>query len=213
MPENNIKENSSTVRGGKLLNQLPYAITVHDNNNKIIYENDMAIELFGIRPDMDCTSRWCHHSDYAENACPMCPGKFTKFDKKEHKVFRKLIDPQLQIRFLEFETVPVLNPHSETDGYIEIVRDVTLGEKIKIKHLQQNITKVEPRIFSLVKYGLTGCEIIFSDNLSFSDNSSSFLMKLASFAFIGVLQNSSDRQGLYGPIPVLDEKNYETFIF
>ena len=30
-----------------LLNQLPYAITVHDNFDKIVYENSKATELFG----------------------------------------------------------------------------------------------------------------------------------------------------------------------
>lgn len=215
MTDNFIKEPSSSlnVNGVELINQLPYAITVHDNHDKIIYENNKAIEIFGIRPDNDCTSRWCHHSDYAENACPMCPGKFTKFDKKEHKVFRKLIDPTLNIRYLEFETIPVLNSLSETDGYIEIVRDVTEGETIKIQNIQQNVSKVEPRIFSMVKYGKTGSEILLSDNLPFREDSSSFIMKLASFAFIGVLQNNTDRTGLYGPLPVLDEKNYEMFTF
>lgn len=197
----------------QVLNRLPYAITVHDNFDKILYENKKALELFGIRPDNSCTSRWCHHSDYAENPCPMCPGKFTKFDKSEHKVFRKLLDPNLNVRYLEFETVPVINALTETDGYIEIVRDVTTGESIKIKNLQENLANSEPRVFSLIKHGMTGSEMVFSDKMYFVDNVNDLLLKLSSFAFIGVLQNSYDRVGLYGPLPVLDQDNYEMFAY
>ena len=196
-----------------LINQLPYAITVHNNFDKIIYENSKATELFGLRTDDNCTSRWCHHSDYADNPCPMCPGKFTKFDKSEHKVFRKLIDPNLNIRYLEFETVPVQNSLQESDGYIEIVRDVTEGETTKVKNLQENVASTEPRTYSLIKHGMTGSEMCFTDKIYFTNNVHEFLLKLASFAFIGVLQNSYERLGLYGPLPVLDEKNYEMFTF
>ena len=213
MTENIQKEKKAIRNGVDLLNNLPYAITVHDTNDRIVYENNKALDLFGIRMDDLCTSRWCHHSDYAENPCPMCPGKFTKFDKQEHKVFRKLIDPKLHVRYLEFETVPVLNTIGDTDGYIEIVRDVTQGESVKVQNLSSNISHSEPRIFSLIKYGNTGSEVIISDKIYFTNKANEFLMKLASFAFIGVLQNTSERSGLYGPLPVLDEHNYEMFTF
>lgn len=213
MTENIQKNIPSFKREIDLINQLPYAITVHNNFDKIIYENSKATELFGLRIDDSCTSRWCHHSDYADNPCPMCPGKFTKFDKSEHKVFRKLIDSNLNIRYLEFETIPVQNSFQESDGYIEIVRDVTEGESTKVKNLQENVTSTEPRIYSLIKHGMTGSETCFTDKIYFTNNIQEFLLKLASFAFIGVLQNSYDREGLYGPLPVLDEKNYEMFTF
>lgn len=200
-----------------LLNQLPYAITVHDNFDSIVYENQTAIDLFGIRNDTLCTSRWCHHSDYIENSCPLCSGKFTKIDKQPHKVFRKLIDLNQKIRYLEFESVPILSGvNNEVNGYIEIVRDVTEGESIKVKNLQADISKLHgnsARYFSIMKYGSTGGELVHSDELYFSDNKLEFLMKLSGFAFIGVMQNNFERIGLYGPLPVLDEKNYEMYVF
>ena len=103
------------------LNQLPYALRVLDNFDKIVYENSKATELFGLRMDDSCQSRWCHHTDFVQNSCPLCPGKFTKRDLTTHKVFRKLIDTNLNIRYLEFESVPVLNSNNESDGFIEIV--------------------------------------------------------------------------------------------
>ena len=198
----------------QLLNQLPYAITVHDNDDHIIYENSKANELFGLRMDDNCTSRWCHHTDSVMNACPLCPGKFTKRDITTHKVFRKLIDHNLNIRYLEFESVPVINGKNESDGFIEIVRDVTEGENIKVKNLEVDLgERKEDRIFSLIKHGLTGSEIIYNDKIFFTDNVPSFLMKLAGFAFIGVVQNNAERKGLFGPLPVLDQKSHEMYAF
>ena len=198
----------------ELLNKLPYAITVHDNFDTIVYENKTALDLFGIRTDNICTSRWCHHSDYISNSCPLCPGKFSKADKQKHKVFRKLIDSSQRIRYLEFESVPIFTKEqNSTDGYIEIVRDVTEGELTKVKNLQSQLQGDSERYYSIMKYGLSGGEMIFSDELFFTDNRREFLMKLSGFAFIGVMQNNFDRIGLYGPLPVLDEKNYEMFVF
>ncbi len=197
-----------------LLNKLPYAITVHDNFDTIVYENQTAIDLFGIRNDDLCTSRWCHHSDYIQNSCPLCPGKFSKIDKNTHKVFRKLIDMNQKVRYLEFETLPILATSSEsTDGYIEIVRDVTEGESIKVRNLQAHLQGNTNRYYSIMKYGLTGGELVYSDELFFIDNKLEFLMKLSGFAFIGVMQNNFNRIGLYGPLPVLDQSNYEMFVF
>jgi hypothetical protein len=197
----------------KLLDKLPYAITVHNNFDKIVYENAIASELFGIRIDDVCKSRWCHHSDYIANSCPMCPGKFTKKDRKPHKVFRKLVDSNLNIRYVEFESIPIINANNEIDGYIEIVRDVTEGESIKVKNLEFDFNKKEERIYSLLKHGMTGSEIILSDKIYFTDRLQEFLMKLGTFTFIGVLQNNKERVGLYGPLPVLDEKNYEMYAY
>lgn len=198
----------------ELLNKLPFAITVHNNFDTIVYENKTAIELFGIRNDSICTSRWCHHSDYIKNSCPLCPGKFTKEDQKRHKVFRKLIDLNQRIRYLEFESVPFLSSQDDdVDGYIEIVRDVTEGESVKVKNLQTSLQGHSERFYSIMKYGMTGGELIHSDELFFTDNKLEFLMRLSGFAFIGVMQNNFDRCGLYGPLPVLDEKNYEMYVF
>ncbi len=198
----------------ELINRLPYAITVHDNFDKIIYENSRATELFGLRTDDSCQARWCHHTDYVRNVCPLCPGKFTKKDTKAHKVFRKLIDSNLQVRYLEFETVPVINTSNESDGFIEIVRDVTEGELIKVKNLNVNIgERKEERILTLVKHGNFGSEVVFTDKIYFVDNTDQFLIKLGGFAFIGIVQNDADRKGLFGPIPVLDNHTHEMFVF
>lgn len=198
----------------QLLDKLPYAITVHDNNENIVFENSKAIELFGLRTDSSCRSRWCLHSDVINNACPLCPGKFTKEDQKNHKVFRKLIDTNLIARYLEFETVPVLNSDNESDGFIEIVRDVTEGETIKVNNLKTTLEKPEPKFYSLMKHGQTGCEIVFKDKMFFTDNEVEFLIKLASFSFIGIVQNQVDgRTGLFGPLPVLDEKSKEMYAY
>ena len=198
----------------ELLNRLPYAITVHDNNEKIIYENAKATELFGLRVNNTCTVRWCHHTDFMENSCPLCPGKFTKRDKTVHKVFRKLIDSKLQVRYLEFETIPVLNKNTEADGFIEIVRDVTEGELIKVNNLNLNLgERKEKRIFTLVKHGNFGSEVVFTDKIYFSDKPDQFLTKLGGFAFIGIVQNDADRKGLFGPIPVLDNHSHEMYVY
>lgn len=198
----------------ELLNKLPYAITVHDNFDKIIYENAKASELFGLRVDDACTSRWCHHTDYVQNSCPLCPGKFTKKDKEAHKVFRKLLDSNLQVRYLEFESVPVLNTENEADGFIEIVRDVTEGEEIKIRNLSLDFNeRKEERIFALMKHGNSGCEKVFADKIFFTDNPNQFLMKLGGFAFIGIVQNDAERKGLFGPIPVLDNHTHLSYVF
>lgn len=198
----------------ELLNRLPYAISVHDNDDKIVYENARAEELFGLRTDDICTSRWCHHTDFVRNNCPLCPGKFTKRDKTAHKVFRKLLDSNLQIRYLEFETVPVLNTQNESDGFIEIVRDVTNGELIKVKNLSLDFNeRKEERIFTLVKHGGMGCEAVFSDKIYFTDDPAQFLLKLGGFAFIGIVQNDAERKGLFGPIPVLDSHTHEMYVF
>ena len=198
----------------ELLNRLPYAITVHDNLDKIIYENSRATELFGLRTDDSCQSRWCHHTDFVRNSCPLCPGKFTKNDIKTHKVFRKLIDSNLQVRYLEFETVPVINSTNESDGFIEIVRDVTEGELIKVKNLSAVFgVRKEERILTLVKHGNFGGEVVFTDKIYFVDNIDQFLTKLGSFAFIGIVQNDADRKGLFGPIPVLDNHSHEMYVF
>ena len=214
MTEHIIEKKINFENEMSLLNQLPYAITVHDNNDKIVFENARASELFGLRVDDLCISRWCHHSDYVRNSCPLCPGKFTKKDGTQHKVFRKLIDPNLNVRYLEFESVPVLNGNKEPDGFIEIVRDVTEGETIKLQNLSEDLgERKEERIFTLVKHGLTGSQILFTDKIYFTDNLDSFLMRLAGFAFIGIVQNDLERTGLFGPIPVLDQKTHEMFAF
>lgn len=198
----------------EVINKLPYAITVHNNFDTIIYENNTAKQLFGIREDNDCKSRWCHHTDYIENSCPLCPGKFSKFDKTPHKLFRKVFDLDQNVHYLEFETIPILvDNDQEVDGYIEIVRDVTVGESIKKKNMQSHLQVHSERNFSIMKYGLTGGETIYSDELYFVEDLKNFLAKLSTFAFIGVLQNNHERTGLYGPLPVLDEENYEMYVY
>lgn len=214
MTENKSENNVDFVNEVKLLNKLPYAITVHDNNENIVYENSKAVDLFGLRSDSICRSRWCIHSDSLDNSCPLCPGKFTKQDQKQHKVFRKLIDSSLNVRYLEFETVPVLNSENESDGFIEIVRDVTEGETIKVNNLNAALEKTESRVYALMKHGNTGSEIVFTDKIYFVENDKEFLLKLASFAFIGIIQNNQTvRSGLYGPLPVLDEKQKEMYTY
>ena len=60
---------------------------------------------------------------------------------------------------------------------------------------------------------MTGSEIIYTDKIYFTENIDSFLMKLAGFTFIGVVQNNAERKGIFGPLPVLDQNTHEMFAF
>jgi hypothetical protein len=63
---------------------------------------------------------------------------------------------------------------------------------------------------------LTGSQIVHSEDIHFFHETADLrteLVRLSTFAFIGLFQNNTDQFGLFGPLPVLDYLDYSMLVF
>ena len=197
------------------LENLPFGVSIQTKDRVIQYENEKAASLFGNNLLHDrCYHRWNYISGEGNSICKDCPATISFQDKKMHQVFRKTFNPQLEEIFLEIQCIPILNKDGEVAKYLEIIKDVTDQEnaKVLVKYSKRDI--IDSLEFSLIKYGITGSEIVATDNIRFiTTDFETTLFKLASFTFIGLFQNKDIHPGLFGRLPVVDYLDFSMFIF
>ncbi|MHA1990896.1 MAG: hypothetical protein ACW981_07550 [Candidatus Hodarchaeales archaeon] len=188
-----------------ILNALPFGISVQNSDRTVLYENQQAKDLTGSFKLRHCFTRWKHLPDEGDAICKDCPATISLIDKSPHKIFRKTLSKESKELFLEIQVIPILEKDGTIRKYVEILRDVTESESAKVlveKPVRQLLDQLE---FSISKYGKTGGEIVFNDNLSFFTHKiTEYIQKLTMFTYIGVFQNNFDQEGLFGPLPVLD---------
>jgi hypothetical protein len=188
-----------------ILNALPFGISVQNLDRTVLYENQKAIDLTGSFKLRHCFTRWKHLPDEGDAICKDCPATISLIDKSAHKIFRKTLSKDSKELFLEIQVIPILEKDGGISKYVEILRDVTESESAKILVDKPISTLLDQLEFSISRYGKTGGEIVFNDNLSFfTQKISEYIQKLTMFTYIGVFQNNFSQEGLFGPLPVLD---------
>lgn len=188
-----------------ILNALPFGISVQTSERIVLYENQKAKELTGSYKLHLCFNRWKHLPDEGDAICKDCPATISLIDKSPHKIFRKTLSKDSKELFLEIQVIPILEKNGDITKYVEILRDVSESETAKVlieKPIGMLLNQLE---FSMSKYGKTGGEVVFNDELSFfTKKINEYIQKLTMFTYIGVFQNNFNQEGFFGPLPVLD---------
>ena len=196
-----------------ILDTLPFGLSVQNKNRIIIYENQKVKELTGSYKDHQCFTRWNYLPDEGTKVCKDCPGSISLLDGKYHKVYRKTLARNSKELFLEIHTIPIIEKEETVNRYIELIYDITNDEKAKLLK-EKPITEIIDNLkFSMSIYGENGGEILFQDKLQFFEDPDYYVQKLTMFTYIGVFQNNFHREGLFGPLPVLDKIEYSMMVY
>ena len=200
------KENDNPNEFAKLsliLDFLPFGISVQNKSRVVLYENKKARILTGSFKSTHCFSRWKHIKSEGDTICKDCPATIRLIDGNSHKFYRKTISNTMENLYIEIQTIPIIEK-SGIERYIEIIYDVS-DKIMNIPILDVPISKIIDDLqFSISIYGNTGGEMLLSDDLLFFDNPNLFIQKLSMFTYVGIFQNNFNREGLFGPLPVLD---------
>ena len=199
-----------------LLDALPFGISIQNNKRIIEYENNAIKTLLGSHLHDQCYRRWGYLPEEGELPCKDCPASLTLIDKKSHKIFRKTLNGEQKSLFLEIEVLPILNEKNNVEKYIEIITNKSVETDQRTINENLEADDVNDIRYSLIKYGSTGSQILFSEQIDFfkdKANQVEELTRLSTFAFIGLFQNNTNRFGLFGPLPVLDYLNHSMIIF
>ena len=212
----NLIEKNQTAKNPILdviINNLPFGISVQDKKRLIIFENDKAKELVGPFQSQHCYLRWDHIPGEGKTICKDCPATMSLIDGTSHKIFRKTLNRNNGDLFIEIQVIPIIERDKSINTYIEIINDVSDDQKVK-SLINIPIAEIVDNLqFSISSYGDTGGEIIIKDELPFFENSQAYIQKLSLFTYIGVFQNNFDREGLFGPLPVLDLPNKSMMVY
>lgn len=209
----NFKKEINKTPLSVILDTLPFGLSVQNKKRIVIYENQKAKELTGSYKDHQCFTRWNYLPGEGEKVCKDCPASITLLDGKHHKIFRKTVTQKKEDVFLEIHTIPIVEKDHSIDQYIEIIYDITTDEKVKLL-TEKSITEIIDNLqFSMSIYGDHGGEILFRDKLEYFEDPNYYVQKLSMFTYIGVFQNHFDREGLFGPLPVLDILDYCMMVY
>ena len=213
MNASNLEKINDKTSLSKILDTLPFGLSVQNKKRLVLYENQKAKELVGSHKAHQCFTRWSYLPGEGTGVCKDCPGSITLLDGKHHKIFRKTVTQDKKDLYLEIHTIPIIEPDNSINQYIEIIYDISSDEKAKLlleKPLDEIIDNLQ---FSMSIYGEHGGEILFRDNLKFFEDPTYYIQKLSMFTYIGVFQNHFNREGLFGPLPVLDKVDFSMMVY
>ena len=186
-----------------ILNSLPFGISVQDKERVILFENEKAKLLTGSFRNKKCYLRWRYLPEEGKSICKDCPATISLIDFSPHKVFRRTLNQKYEEIFIEINVIPILEKDGSVNKYIEILHDVTKDEIARTLTNRPVLDIISNLEFSFSKYGPTAGEVFLHD-VSFLDKPDEYIQKLTMFTYIGIFQNKFDREGLFGPLPVLD---------
>lgn len=196
-----------------ILNNLPFGISVQNKERKILYENEIVKKLVGSYHSHQCFKRWGYLKGEGVSICKDCPANISLLDQTPHKIFRKTLNKENKDLYLEIQVIPIMEKTGKVNKYIEIINDVSKDEiakslaDIPISDIINDIK------FSISQYGHTGGEIIVKDELSFFQKTDLYIQKLTMFTYIGIFQNNFNQEGLFGPLPVLDNPKKSMIVY
>lgn len=195
-----------------ILDSLPFAITVQNQDRIVLYENKAAVDFLGSWLGRKCFLRWSYKEDYENKICSDCPGHVTFVDQTSHKIVKQTKDPNGNSIILEITHVPIRKDSEHFESYIEIMRNITFSERQNIDLL--NFPKNELMV-SFTRFGYHGGEIMKTTPLNFLENDkpSELLIKMSAFWFAAIGQGHNWPKGLFGPLPVLDYTNYNSYAY
>lgn len=206
---------TANIDFSKVLDILPFGISIQTKDRKVIYENEKVKELVGSYRGTFCFKRWEYISGKGDHQCDDCPATISIVDGRRHHVFRKTIDRDDKELYLEIEIIPIIEK-GKFNKFIEVMRIVNESEKTKIL-IKEPIKQIIDNLkFALTIFGKSGGEPLLFDDLNFLNEKTdieSFLSTLAVFTFSGLSQGRFEREGMYGPLPVLDLYDYSMIAF
>ena len=195
----------------KILDKLPFGISVQTKDRKIIFENEKVKELVGSFLYRQCYNRWHYLEKRGNEPCDDCPASIGFEDEEPHKIFRKTIKEDGDSLYVEINFIPLFNSEGEMDKFIEVIQEVEIQDKARVLSQQNAETILQQIQVAIIKFGDLGGEKITSDNLRFIKRNEidDFLTKVTVYIFSGLIQGFDEQEGLFGPLPVLDITTYE----
>ncbi len=213
-----LKDLDNSGLPAKILDSLPYAISIQKNSREVIYENKKMVEIFDSRIGNSCYTRWSYLDDYTNAICVDCPSKFSIHDGKEHFIIRKTENKDGEEMVLEIRHVPIFESDGSIHGFIEIMQNVTPQKKVRYLQLLDREGLKSKVFVALTQFnGLPTNMVIQKEPVPFisssSDSEIEFYGKSSIFWTAAIGQGSYWKSGFFGPLPLLDIEDYQTYAF
>jgi hypothetical protein len=195
-----------------ILDQLPMGISIQDLNYTIQYENKAAIEMFGSFKGKNCYTRW----DYTGNRgkCEDCPSNIALLDKKGHSIIRRMKDRSGKDMTIEINHIPLLDNDNNIVKFIEIIKDITTTEELKILDSDVRDDLFKEIYFGITSFASHGGQLHLTDPLPMIDEDiKNFYTKVSMFWFTAIGQGDGWCLGMYGPLPLLNYDDYTSTVY
>ena len=114
-----------------ILSAIGDGLSVHDREFRIVYQNDILMNLFG-----DCRGQLCHFAYVQKDSvCPDCPVAACFADGTVHGSERALvIDGRKHV--LEITAAPIRDGYGQIVAAVEVVRDITERKAAEDRHIR-----------------------------------------------------------------------------
>ena len=109
----------------KVLDNLPYSVTVQNRALNIVYENQKAIDTFGPKINTPCWKRWINLPGYGSGPCKDCIRDIVKMDHQTHTTFRPIIYEDGTQRLFRIQHIPLFDDENNYSHFIELLEDIT----------------------------------------------------------------------------------------
>lgn len=195
-----------------ILDQIPMGISIQDLNYTIQYENKAAIDTFGSFKGKKCYSRWNYTGQRGK--CEDCPSNIALLDKKPHYIIRRMKDQSGKDITVEITHIPLLDDNSNVVKFIEIIKDITTAEELKILNSAERGNIFKEIYFGITSFASHGGQLHLTDPLPMiQEEIKNFYTKVSMFWFTAIGQGDSWSSGMYGPLPLLNYDDYSSTVY
>lgn len=194
------------------LDNLPVAISIHDADYQVIYQNKKMLNTFGDVLDSKCYKRWKKDVRAQYKPCSDCPMNQT--DEESPYVITRKTDLQNQNRLLKINCNPVYDNDNEIIYYIEMIKDVAEVNSPK-NALYNSILLSEQIFFGFSSFANVGGDLVTSEELPWLSSHSmrSFYANLAGLWFAAIGQGHNWQTGFFGPLPALEYTHMQSMAY
>jgi len=140
---NPLKQYINEIVENGIIEAIGDALSIHDTNFKILYQNEKAKKIIG-----NHTGKFCYKAfEQKDSICEDCPLALTFTDGKVRTVERR--NPSRKELIVEITTSAIRDSHGDIIAGIEVVRDITRRKRWEdereklILGLQESLSKVK----------------------------------------------------------------------
>lgn len=185
---------------------LPIPISIQTPHRDLIYENKRMKELFGHLPRKKCYQRFNR-----DTPCNFC-GLDIALETKEEAHFYVKTEINGKQTFLEVIYQPLYDDDNQLKGYVEIMHELPY-HFLPLLDMANQLNEI-PYSVAVLRFGKTGSEIIFREELPFpiaSEEIEPFLTMMGVHWFALINQGNNINLGFFGPIPVTQHKGFVSY--
>ena len=122
-----ISDIMNSIPNQEIIEAIGYAVSLHDTNFKIIYQNKIAKKIIG-----DHTGEFCYQAfEHNDAVCDNCPLALSFEDGKAHTVERR--NPHKKELVVEITSSVIKNSTGEIIAGMEIVKNITKRKRLEQK--------------------------------------------------------------------------------